>query len=121
MARPPPSRLVFLADLQQANLGDKVRFLGCVQRYEIPTATLVLSHDYPREPAPKHAHVNIDHLLESVKSEDIQSGVWLNVVGYVSQHTPKSVHVQALMMWSAGSIKLDVYERALNERLATGT
>ncbi len=85
------------------------------------------------------ARVNIEHVLESVKSEDLQVGAWVNVVGYV-QRAPRSrsrsrrpagtaagiggagsgirrgSKVQAVMLWSAGAVKLDAYERAVEMR-----
>lgn len=83
------------------------------------------------------AHVSIDHILESIKSTEMQIGAWLNVIGYVERppvdrpirklsrrqrvSQPKNVHVQAVMLWSAGAVKVDAYERSVELRkLAAG-
>jgi hypothetical protein len=77
--------------------------------------------------------VNIDHVLETMKGTDLEVGAWINVMGYVTaqdeedtsnkarrgsrrqRHAQKKA-VQAVMVWSAGMIKLDTYESALEER-----
>ncbi|KAL1650839.1 hypothetical protein SLS58_000958 [Diplodia intermedia] len=154
MNGPTPSRLVFLSDLTRMGVGEKARFLGCVDSYDARTGTLILKHAYPTKPS-VIARVNIDHVLESVKCTDLEVGAWLNIVGYVrsapetcsipatvpwanrsgalptastqpppnrrSQMAQKKnvadgVHVQAIMLWTAGDIKLDNYEKAVDAR-----
>ncbi|KAJ9664249.1 hypothetical protein H2201_005241 [Coniosporium apollinis] len=134
---PLASRLVFLSDLKHIEAGEKVRFLGCVEEYIVPSATLILKHNYPSTSAPITAHVNIEHVLESIKSTEMQVGAWLNVLGYVEKppvYRPTrklsrkqrasergKVYVQAVMLWSAGAVKVDAYERAVEQRkLAAG-
>lgn len=85
-------------------------------------------------------------ILESLKREDTQVGAWVNVMGYVERvmkegkrgqgraqgntalakdergwelEEPKAVRVkvQAIMLWSAGGVKIGEYERILEERL----
>ncbi|EON69532.1 hypothetical protein W97_08792 [Coniosporium apollinis CBS 100218] len=135
---PPASRLVFLSDLNHIEAGEKVRFLGCVEDYIVPSGTLVLKHNYPPTSSPIMAHVNINHVLESIKSTEMQTGAWLNVIGYVEKSAvdrptrklsrkqrasqQNKVHVQAVMLWSAGAVKVDAYERAVEQReLAAGS
>lgn len=80
-------------------------------------------------------------LLESLKATDTCIGEWLNVVGYVTDRKSSSsvnkgsrleikqkgqkgiaandvvtVRVQAVILWSAGAVRLGDYERILNER-----
>ena len=85
-------------------------------------------------------------ILESLKREDTQVGAWVNIMGYVERilkegkreqrqaqerallakdkrkwelEAPKVVRVkvQAIMLWSAGGVKIGEYERTLVERL----
>lgn len=77
-------------------------------------------------------------MLETLKSTDTSVGEWVNVIGYVtdpearsgdcelktaskngngpSTDSPMMVHVQAVMLWSAGAIRLGEYEKTLSER-----
>lgn len=66
--------------------------------------------------------------METAKPVDFQVGTWVNVVGYVTKIRSRNdesqrvndenlkVHIQAIMLWSAGSIKVDEYEKALEAR-----
>lgn len=83
---------------------------------------------------------NIENVLETIDHELLQVGSWLNIVGYTGQpqvareRRPKClkpgvkpeasgapVVVEATMIWSAGSIKVDAYKSAAQEyqKLAT--
>ena len=80
------------------------------------------------------AVVDINLLLEMVKGTDLQSGEWVNIMGYVrskQEHFNKGrdraperfksieiVDVQAVMLWSAGTLKIEDYEQALACRTA---
>ncbi|OCL04668.1 hypothetical protein AOQ84DRAFT_380362 [Glonium stellatum] len=139
MSGPLPSRLVLLSDLPGLNPGEKVRFLGCVEEYIASSATLVLKHQYPSSAPPTIALANIDHVREVVKSTELDVGAWVNVIGYVTSEpveaprgalqpkrglkrrpdVARQVQVQALVLWSAGPVKLDAYERALEQRKYT--
>lgn len=144
---PLPTHLVFLSDLPTQPHGTKVRFLGCVTRYNVSTGTLDLQHAYPSPPhTPAVALVDVNVILESLTREDMQVGAWVNVMGYVEGvlkegrrrqgqaqekralaregrrgelEEPKAVRVkvQAIMLWSAGGVKIGEYERILEERL----
>ena len=142
---PLPTRLVFLSDLPAIAPGTKVRFLGCVTDYNKSTGCLALGHAYPPPPSPfLTALVDVNILLETLKSTDTRIGEWLNVMGYVEAHPElfeeeKShrrghhnnarrgeqekegptarVRVQAVMLWSAGAVKLAEYEKALAARI----
>lgn len=62
-----------------------------------------------------------------MQSQESQIGEWVNVMGYV-QSQPLSKHpddpvakIQALVLWSAGSINLQNYERSLDSNNAEGS
>jgi hypothetical protein len=98
--------------------------------YEVSTGTLLLEHAFPQQvlPTPK-ASVDIRLVLESIKAHDLQRGSWLNIMGYVrksEQRRKKPTNseteepnmaglpiVQAIVVWSAGAIKVADYEAAL--------
>ncbi|KAI9695170.1 MAG: hypothetical protein M1820_008876 [Bogoriella megaspora] len=90
-------------------------------------------HEYPADAMPyTAAYVNIEHLLENMKKENMEKGAWINVIGYVvpqsiEEMRPKimisdhcSAFVQAIAMWSAGTIEQKSYERSLAQRMMTG-
>ena len=135
---PLPTTITFLAHLPSHPQGTKVRFLGCVTKYHNKTGVLELQHAYPSAfDITVIAVVDVNLLLENLKREDIVVGAWVNIVGYVEEVISKRekakdlngnmgqggfsrvdlVKVQAIMLWSAGGIKIGEYERALTERL----
>ncbi|KAF2653608.1 hypothetical protein K491DRAFT_717901 [Lophiostoma macrostomum CBS 122681] len=116
MSGPTPSTLVLLTDLQSCAPGQKVRFLGCVDKYSITTATLRLTHNHPPSSPPRAAHVNIDHVLESIKRKEIDVGSWINVIGYVERRKEKGIFVQAITVWDAGNVDLEAYQKAVEAR-----
>ena len=92
------------------------------------------------------AIVDVVHALggETFQNKDLEIGSWINVVGYICweqdkrlrRHRRKSniedqtiadsrtvsrgdefLKVQALMIWYAGSLRLDVYEQAVRMRM----
>lgn len=146
---PPPTRLVFLNDLQSLAPGEKVRFLGwyassklgcrphaetllkSITRYTAATGTLTLEHAYPPPPhVYSVASVDVNLLLSTLKMTDTQVGEWVNVMGYLEADPTKRgrgkekredkevtlVRVQAIVLWSAGSVRLGDYEDALLRR-----
>ena len=83
---PLPTCLVFLSELSTLPDRTKVRFLGCVTGYALSTGTLTLEHAYPPlGSACARVEVDVNLLLENLKSTDTQVGEWLNITGYV-QH-----------------------------------
>lgn len=90
-------------------------------------------HDYPRGSLHPTVIVDIEHTLETASTSDLQPGKWVNIIGYITKlRSDRSqgevaqgseagvrVHVQALMIWSAGSPKLNYYEEALQLRKDT--
>lgn len=94
--------------------------------YDASTGTLTVHHAYPPPPhACAVAFVDVNILLSTLKSTDTQIGEWINVIGYVQEREVKlghkAVRVQAIMLWSAGSIKLADYEKAVKERKEAGS
>ncbi|KAB8301067.1 hypothetical protein EYC80_002985 [Monilinia laxa] len=126
---PVPSKLTLLADLQQFSPLDKVRFLGWydyhfihVTGYDKKSSILTLEHNFPVDNGIK-ASVNVQLLLNILKSHETRIGEWVNIVGYIvdedrQQGTKNRVpmteiSIQAIVLWSSGAIQLDAYERSL--------
>ena len=119
--------------------------MGCVARYN-SSGLLTLQHAYPPPPSPcPTALVDVNLLLDTLKGTDTTVGEWVNVMGYVETNSTRtkvdnkknrdhvvqngviheqqstdisSVRVQAVVLWSAGSVKLAEYENALVTRLS---
>ncbi|KAG9851059.1 hypothetical protein KCU98_g2630, partial [Aureobasidium melanogenum] len=116
---PLPSRLCAISQLHSLFPGDKVRFLGCVNQYHEPTASLFVFHNFPSQ---NHytAQVDISQLLDTFDRQNLQIGAWLNVIGYITPSSSRSrPKVQAITVWSAGAINLQQYETALILRQTT--
>ncbi|QSZ31703.1 hypothetical protein DSL72_001270 [Monilinia vaccinii-corymbosi] len=119
---PIPSKLTLLADLQQFSPLDKVRFLGCVTSYDKKSAILTLEHNFPVGNGIR-ASVNVQLLLNVLKSHETRIGEWVNILGYIvdldGQQDTKDrlpgteISIRAIVLWSAGAIQLDAYERSL--------
>ena len=110
-----------------------------VEHYDPSCGSVSLKHNYPSSSTPVVAEVRLDHVLESITHTTTQIGTWLNVVGFISRDedgghkdvraAPKKsskpilkvVTIDAVMVWDAGSIKLDAYEKALEARKTCGT
>ncbi|KAK1827878.1 protein ten1 [Podospora conica] len=121
---PPASQLCLLSSLPSKETGDKVRFLGCVTSYSIPSATLTLVHPCPDDRSSVRALVNVDLVLARLGSEQTRVGEWVNVLGYItsvpsvgSKHSDGPRHptvgVQALLLWSAGPVDVQRYEASV--------
>ena len=183
---PLASTLTLLTYLPQHPVGMKVRFLGCVTRYDVRKGVLELQHPYPHPstssiPRPAHlelsrpararrdqtddaageavlARVDINVIKDTLENREVfDVGTWVNVVGYINptsthpstsspetdytttgtetrnntrnknRHTDGdgdvnvkliTVAVDAVLLWSAGAVKLQEYERAVEGRLA---
>ena len=100
-----------------------------------------MTHQYPAAARLCVAHVNVEHVLSSIERADLEVGAWVNVVGYVSspqvrctkdgceRRSRRSLanaheaqvsvtHVQAILLWNAGSLQPQDYEQALEVRRA---
>jgi hypothetical protein len=74
------------------------------------------------------ANVNVNNLLDVLNVETTQVGAWVNVIGYIRQDTelqptskPRASTVDAVLIWSAGAIKLEDYEAAVLALQVTAT
>lgn len=74
------------------------------------------------------ADVNVNNLLDALNVETTQVGAWVSVIGYMRHNTetqttskPRVSIVDAVLIWSAGAIKLDDYEAAVRALQATET
>ncbi|KAL2130503.1 hypothetical protein VTI74DRAFT_6327 [Chaetomium olivicolor] len=123
MNAPRPSQICLLSTLPSKQIGDKVRFLGCVRCYSQASGVLILEHRLPEETCPVHALVDVTLVLERLSSDQTRAGEWVNVIGYIThpsslfdekaQNGNLSVHVQAILLWSAGPVDLRRYEASL--------
>jgi hypothetical protein len=94
-------------------------------------ATLHLKDRFASTTAPStsgSASVNVAYVLDALNIELTQVGAWVNVVGYVrsagdvgSGSAMTSCSVDAVVIWSAGAIRLDEYEGAVRDLQATTT
>lgn len=60
--------------------------------------------------------MDINPLLETITSEELRVGAWVNVLGYVRkpvQSTSKEDYVEAVMVFPAGPVSLGEYERTV--------
>ena len=104
-----------------------------MRTYNIQTGHLILEHNYPRQKPPLEppsVAVDINAVLETVTSEELSVGAWVNVLGYVRRNrrrddddsavpesSPNPVYVEAVMLFPAGAVALGEYERILQEAL----
>lgn len=133
---PVPSKHVFIHQLPQQDSNAKVRFLGCVIDYNGSSGKLMIEHNYPRGTSSLSTKVMVDIniLLETTKTESLQPGSWINVIGYVQDILPPKNRrsssrysrlvedlpkVQAVLLWSAGTVRVEEYERTLEAHLST--
>jgi hypothetical protein len=113
--KPEPSHLLLLSQVHRQTPGTKIRFLGCVNSYHIPSGTLILQAEYPAASNQTPTVLaNINNVLEDVDRELLQTGAWVNVIGYVRAGAGKgqAPGVEVMMIWSAGAVKLDDYHSA---------
>ncbi|KAK3946028.1 CST complex subunit Ten1 [Diplogelasinospora grovesii] len=120
MSGPLPSQLCLLSALPSRNIGEKVRFLGCVTAYSTASGVLTLEHKHPQDNQSVHALVDVRLLLESLKSEQTRIGEWVNVIGYITaiqpstdgkraKHGASEIHIQGLVLWSTGAFDIQRY------------
>lgn len=135
--KPEPSHLVLFNQVHVQHPGTKIRVLACVHEYKIDTGTLVLKGEYEYAVTASSSSIifaSIDNVLESIKSDLLQVGAWVNIVGYVKPPTQITLPskrrresskmlsvptLEVLVIWSAGAIKLSDYQSAMRSRQAT--
>jgi hypothetical protein len=64
-------------------------------------------------------------LISTLKPDDTRIGEWVNVIGYIqaprqnlASHVNLRTQVQAIVLWSSGPLKLDGYEKSLDQQKA---
>ena len=100
-----------------------------VDVYDSDRAVLHLRDRFPATSATLGAaKVNVNNLLDVLNVETTQVGAWINVIGYVQQthesrstSIPQASVVDAVLIWSAGAIKVDEYEAAVKALQITST
>ncbi|KAK4139867.1 CST complex subunit Ten1 [Dichotomopilus funicola] len=129
---PRASQLCLLSSLPTKYVGDKVRFLGCVVSYSTVSGVLALEHRIPGESHSVTAQVDVNMVLQSLGSEQIRTGEWVNVIGYITEIAPSTddgerdsrrttVQAQAVLLWSAGPFDLRRYEASIMALEPAGT
>jgi hypothetical protein len=72
------------------------------------------------------ALVDVRLVLEKLGAEQIRFGEWVNVIGYISSipNAPSgegsnaresTVHIQALLLWSAGPLDIQQYQLSVQQ------
>lgn len=100
---------------------NEMRSVTC---YATATGSLSLVHHHPKDSQVTVA-VDVNLLLETITSDNLRAGELVNVIGYITakkavgpcdkpRQRPMQVSVQALVLWSAGSIDIQRYERYLD-------
>ena len=139
---------MLLSQLPDPPAGTKVRFLGwlvdsrlsemwflnanhveSVDAYDSELGVLRLRDRFPTTLATSDSsNVNVNNLLDVLNVETTQVGAWVNVIGYLRQDSesqliskPRASTVDAVLIWSAGAIKLEDYEAAVRALQVTAT
>ncbi len=92
--------------------------------YSSASGILTLQHQHPRDTGVE-ALVDVTLILESIKSEHVRVGEWVNIIGYISaiahpspakpsNQVRSEVHIQAMLLWSAAALDIQEYERTLS-------
>jgi len=109
-------------------MGPVANSSASVTAYSTKSAVLRLEHSFPSTSEPVAALVDVRLVLERLGADETRVGEWVNVLGYVApmpadakgKRTPNlrasQVPVQALLLWSAGSLNVQDYERRFVER-----
>lgn len=93
-----------------------------VRAYNVTTGHLILEHNYRRQNGSGDnavVEVDVNPLLETMTSEDLRVGTWLNVLGYVrrKEQTPnvREDYIEAVLVFQAGAVALGEYERIVRD------
>jgi hypothetical protein len=88
--------------------------------YDSERAVLQLRDRFPATSASGIANVDVNNVLDALNVETSQVGAWVNIIGYMrhsaesrSTSDQRAFIVDAVLIWSAGAIKLDDYEVAV--------
>ena len=94
--------------------------------YCVKTGLLTLQHRHPIT-STLTVLVSVDAVVSTIQPSDVRVGEWINVIGYVTcppaaaetggkRSSTEVAFIQAIVLWSAGAIKLGQYESALDQR-----
>lgn len=92
-----------------------------MRTYNVAIGHLILEHNYhhPTESGNTVIAVDINPLLESVTSEELRVGAWVNVLGYVRKQAQVSGnskdYIEAVMVFPAGAVALGEYQRIVRD------
>lgn len=101
--------------------------------YDVAKGRLLLEHAYPKQARPTpRVCVDVNLILESVHPLALSRGSWINIIGYTQetslQNRKKSeqlqprkdevVLVQAILIWNAGSLRIEDYEITIEDQRA---
>ncbi|KAI9893838.1 MAG: hypothetical protein M1814_005391 [Vezdaea aestivalis] len=125
---PQGSHLYLISELPDYGSYDrKVRFLGCVENYDIATGIIAIGHAYPPNRPNVLAKVDVNGILGTLQRNTTQVGAWVRVMGYIQQadapstqtntRDPPTVQVAAIILSAASPFPVEVYEKAMRERL----
>ncbi|KAK3378064.1 CST complex subunit Ten1 [Podospora didyma] len=134
-AGPLPSQLCLLQYLPSREVGEKVRFSGCVTSYSIASAVLTLEHQLPSDDHFVRALVDVKLVLERLGTDQTRIGEWVNVIGYITAINPppapagertdsgecSKVQIQAILLWSAGPLDMQRYNTSVGTVTALAT
>ncbi|KIV96900.1 hypothetical protein PV10_00714 [Exophiala mesophila] len=126
---PVASTFAWLADLPSLPSRSKVRCLGHIVEYDLKGSCALLEHTYPTSADITRIWLDVNLVLESTDRLVLQPGNWINVIGYVQNPAPahlqksslavkstvSTTSLQAILVWDAGSIHLEEYERTMEE------
>ncbi|KAL9081439.1 MAG: hypothetical protein Q9159_007307 [Coniocarpon cinnabarinum] len=65
--------------------GTKVRLAGCVNRYDVSSGTIDLASCWPCA-SEETRRIDISNLASALSHDLVQTGVWINVMGYIHTH-----------------------------------
>ncbi|KAI1284163.1 CST complex subunit Ten1 [Xylaria sp. FL0933] len=109
-------RILYLATIEP-----ELRRLFVVRAYSTHSARVTLRHHCPKENDDVEALVDVNLLLETLKSEQTDAGQWVHVIGYITfvdagssrnKSVPR-IGVQALVLWIAQDLDLRAYENSM--------
>ena len=104
-----------------------------VFEYETAKGRLYVEHAYPRDTVPTpRACIDVNLVLETVSSQLLQNGNWINIIGYVqggpeirgkskktrpgTWHAYSEPEVQGVLIWDASNIRVEDYQITLEEQ-----
>lgn len=99
-----------------------------IVQYDLQNGRLLLEHIYPTSTDITRVWLDVNLVLECTDRLVFQPGNWINVIGYVQNPAPAKlrtpsptvastvpVSLQAILVWDAGSVHLEDYERTVEE------